>query len=96
MIALAKSMSMHARYHATYYTTPSPSLEAWQEYKKLIARNSTTIMTFTADDAAATGAELFDDEWLNDMKKNYLQSTGKCCLCANGPRLIRSRRHEQT
>lgn len=75
MIALAKSLSMHARYHATYYTTPSPSPEAWREYKKLISRNSTTSMTFTADDAAAsgatlaTGAALFDDEWLNDMKK---------------------------
>lgn len=102
MIALAKSLSMHARYHATYYTTPSRNPEAWQEYKKLIARNNTTCMTFTADDAAAsgatlaTGAALFDDEWLNDMKKNYQQRTGKCCLCANGPVLTRSRRHEQT
>lgn len=68
MIALAKGLSMHARYHATYYTTPSPSPEAWQEYKKLIARNSTTSMIFTAEDAATSGATLFDDEWLNTMK----------------------------
>ncbi|EAQ5166887.1 terminase family protein [Salmonella enterica] len=68
MILLAKSLSMHARYHATYYTTPSPSPEAWQEYKKLIARNSTTSMIFTAEDAAMSGAMFFDDEWLNTMK----------------------------
>ncbi|MEI9718301.1 hypothetical protein V5043_06955 [Enterobacter kobei] len=49
--------------------------KAWQEYQKLIVSNSTTSMTFTADDAAAsgatlaTGAALFDDEWLNYMKK---------------------------
>lgn len=85
MIALAKSMSMHARYHATYYTTPSPSLEAWQEYKKLIARNSTTIMTFTADDAAATGAELFDDEWLDDMKKELSVEDWKMLFMCEWP-----------
>ncbi|ECE6900434.1 terminase-like family protein [Salmonella enterica subsp. diarizonae] len=68
MILLAKSLSMHARYHATYYTTPSPSPEAWQEYKKLIARNSTTNMIFTAEDAAMSGATFFDDKWLNTMK----------------------------
>lgn len=68
MILLAKSLSMHARYHATYYTTPSPSPEAWQEYKKLIARNSTTSMIFTAEDAAMSGATFFDDKWLNTMK----------------------------
>lgn len=68
MIALAKSLSMHARYHATYYTTPSPSQEAWQEYNKLIARNSTTSMIFTAEDAATSGATFFEGEWLNRMK----------------------------
>ncbi|EAC0543336.1 terminase family protein [Salmonella enterica] len=68
MIALAKGLSMHARYHATYYTTPSPSPEAWQEYKKLIASNIATSMIFTAEDAATSGATFFDDEWLNTMK----------------------------
>ncbi|EBG1765736.1 terminase-like family protein [Citrobacter sp. RHBSTW-00678] len=91
MIALAKSLSMHARYHATYYTTPSPNPEAWQEYKKLIARNSTTCMTFTADDAAAsgatlaTGAALFDDEWLNDMKKELSAEDWKMLFMCEWP-----------
>ncbi|EAU8270509.1 terminase family protein [Salmonella enterica] len=91
MIALAKSLSMHARYHATYYTTPSPSPEAWREYKKLIARNSTTCMTFTADDAAAsgamlaTGAALFDDEWLNDMKKELSAEDWKMLFMCEWP-----------
>ncbi|EGO4409814.1 terminase large subunit domain-containing protein [Escherichia coli] len=69
MITLAKGMSLHARHHATYYTTPSPNPEAWQEYKKLSRNNSVTSMVFTADDAAASGAMLFTDNWLNDMKK---------------------------
>lgn len=68
MIALAKGLSMHARYHATYYTTPSSNPEAWQEYKKLIASNIATSMIFTAEDAATSGATFFDDEWLNTMK----------------------------
>ena len=91
MIALAKSLSMHARYHATYYTTPSPSPEAWREYKKLIARNSTTSMIFTADDAAAsgatlaTGAALFDDEWLNDMKKELSAEDWKMLFMCEWP-----------
>ncbi|HAK7559729.1 TPA: terminase family protein, partial [Salmonella enterica] len=91
MIALAKSLSMHARYHATYYTTPSPNPEAWQEYKKLIALNSTTCMTFTADDAAASGATLatgdalFDDEWLNDMKKELSAEDWKMLFMCEWP-----------
>lgn len=80
-----------ARYHATYCTTPSPNPEAWQEYKKLIARNSTTCMTFTADDAAAsgatlaTGAALFDDEWLNDMKKELSAEDWKMLFMCEWP-----------
>ncbi|ECP8318257.1 hypothetical protein SedNR2807_11490 [Citrobacter sedlakii] len=91
MITLAKSLSMHARYHATYYTTPSPSPEAWQEYKKLIARTSTTSMTFTADHAAAsgatlaTGAALFDDEWLNYMKKELSAEDWKMLFMCEWP-----------
>ncbi|ECY0414666.1 terminase family protein [Salmonella enterica] len=91
MIALAKGLSMHARYHATYYTTPSPSPEAWQEYMKLIARNSTACMTFTADNAAAsgatlaTGAALFDDEWLNDMKKEFSAEDWKMLFMCEWP-----------
>lgn len=71
MIALAKSLSMHSRYHRTFYTTPSPNPEAWAEHKKLIAGNATCSMIFTADDAAESGASLFNDEWLNDMKKEF-------------------------
>ena len=71
MIALAKSLSMHSRYHRTFYTTPSPISEAWTEHKKLIASNATCCMIFTADDAAASGSVFFDDEWLNDMKKEH-------------------------
>ncbi|WP_437887739.1 terminase large subunit domain-containing protein [Phytobacter sp. V91] len=70
LIAQSKGLSMHSRYHQTYYTSPSRSLEAWLEYKKLIASNNTINLIFTADDAAASGATLFDDEWLNDMKKD--------------------------
>nr|KAA0486339.1 terminase-like family protein [Escherichia coli] len=69
MIAIAKGISMHAHHHATYYTTPSPNPEAWHEYKKLSRNNRVTRMVFTADDAAASGAMLFTDNWLNDMKK---------------------------
>ncbi|EHN6574114.1 terminase family protein [Salmonella enterica] len=85
MIALAKGLSMHARYHATYYTTPSPRPEAWQEYKKLIALNNTTSMTFTADDAAAAGATLFNDEWLNDMKKELSAEDWKMLFMCEWP-----------
>ncbi|MCV2511844.1 terminase family protein [Leclercia pneumoniae] len=85
IIALAKGLSMHARYHATYYTTPSPSPEAWREYKKLTARNTTTSMTFTADDAAASGAALFDDEWLNSMKKEFSAEDWKMLFMCQWP-----------
>lgn len=85
MIALAKSLSMHARYHATYYTTPSPTPEAWQEYKKLVARNNTTSMTFTANDAAGSGAALFDHEWLNDMKKELSAADWKMLFMCEWP-----------
>ncbi|HBZ1410026.1 terminase family protein [Klebsiella pneumoniae] len=71
MIMLAKSLSMHSRYHRTFYTTPSPNPKAWAEHKKLIAGNATCSMIFTADDAAESGAALFNDEWLNDMKKEF-------------------------
>ena len=85
MIAIAKGLSMHKRYHATYYSTPSPNPEAWREYKKLIASNSTTSMLFTADDAASSGAALFDDEWLNDMKKEYSAEAWKMLFMCEWP-----------
>lgn len=91
MILLAKSLSMHAHYHATYYTTPSPNPEAWQEYKKLIAKNSTTGMTFTADNATAsgamlaTGAAFFDDEWLDEMKKEVSAADWKMLFMCEWP-----------
>ncbi|EFH5561525.1 hypothetical protein GPH17_12400 [Escherichia coli] len=85
MIALAKGISMHARHHATYYTTPSPDPEAWQAYKKLIALNNTTSMMFTADDAAASGVMLFADNWLNDMKKELSAEEWKMLFMCEWP-----------
>ncbi len=82
MITLAKGMSLHAHHHATYYTTPSPNPEAWQEYKKLSRNNSVTRMVFTADDAVASGAMLFTDNWLNDMKKELsAEDWGMLFMC---------------
>nr|WP_252322155.1 tail fiber protein [Escherichia coli] len=50
-----------------------------------------TCMTFTADDAAAsgatlaTGAALFDDEWLNDMKKELSPEDWKMLFMCEWP-----------
>ena len=48
-------------------------------------------MIFTADDAAAsgatlaTGAALFDDEWLNDMKKELSAEDWKMLFMCEWP-----------
>lgn len=85
MIAIARGVSMHARHHATYYTTPSRSLEAWREYKKLIAGDDTLTMFFTADDAKASGATLVDDTWLNDMKRGLSMQDWKMLFMCEWP-----------
>ncbi|MFP0172398.1 terminase large subunit domain-containing protein [Escherichia sp. AP1243] len=85
MITLAKGISMHAHHYATYYTTPSPNPEAWQEYKKLSRNKSVTSMVFTADDAAASGAMLFTDNWLNDMKKELSSEDWKMLFMCEWP-----------
>jgi len=68
LITIAESLSMHARYHTTFYTTPSKNPEAWQAYQSVISAKP-SIMTFTANDARNSGVSLFDDNWLSEMEK---------------------------
>lgn len=67
-IMIAQGLSMNKRYHATYYTTPSPNLEAWQEYKKLISDNYTVSMTFNVDNAAAYQNPQINGKWIKSMQ----------------------------
>jgi hypothetical protein len=85
VIALARALSMNARYHTTYYTTPSHNPEAWREYKKLLASNNTASLIFTAEDAAASGAPLFDDDWLGQMKKETSAKNWKMLFMCEWP-----------
>lgn len=85
VIALAKSLSMHARHHATYYTTPSRNPEAWREYLKLLTCDNTASLIFTAEDAAASNAPLFDDDWLEQMKKELSAEDWKMTFMCEWP-----------
>jgi len=69
LIAIAKRLSMHSRYHSTFYTTPSHNPEAWRTYQSLTASKQTTSMLFTAEDARQSGASLFADDWLETMQR---------------------------
>ncbi|EGD4795374.1 terminase-like family protein, partial [Escherichia coli] len=46
---------------------------------------SVTSMVFTADDAAASGAMLFTDNWLNDMKKELSSEDWKMLFMCEWP-----------
>lgn len=85
IIMLAKSLAMHNSYHTTYYTSPSRNPEAWHEFQKLITRDTTASMTFTADDAAASGAALFDDKWLDEMKNSLSADVWKMTFMCEWP-----------
>lgn len=85
VIALAKGLSMHARYHATYYTTPSRNPEAWREYQKLLTSNNTASLIFTAEDAAASDVPLFNDDWLEQMKKELSEEDWKMTFMCEWP-----------
>ena len=85
IIMLAKSLAMHDSHHVTYYTSPSRNPEAWQEFQKLITRDTTACMAFTADDAVASGAALFDDEWLEEMKKTLPAEVWKMTFMCEWP-----------
>ena len=85
VIALAKGLSMHARYHATYYTTPSHNPEAWREYQKLLTSDNTASLIFTAEDAATSDATLFDDDWLEQMKKELSAEDWKMTFMCEWP-----------
>lgn len=89
VIALAKSMSMHAGHHATFYTTPSRSLEAWREYKKLRAGINAANLIFTAEDAAASDSPLFNDDWLEQMKLESSAENWKMLFMCEWPQTDR-------
>ena len=85
MIKLAKSIAMHKRHHATYYTTPSENPAAFMAYQSLIGDNSATHITFTADDARQSQSSLFSESWLDVMKRDLTAESWKMLFMCEWP-----------
>ncbi|REC90888.1 terminase large subunit domain-containing protein [Pantoea ananatis] len=70
LVKFAESLSTHKRHHATYFTTASPSVPAYETFKSLTSSAETQQFKLTVDDPRLAESPLITENWINYMKSN--------------------------